>query len=210
MFTAQWFRLGGGVVHPLMRRYKYNQIWVLMFSDFKYLINVERLKNWNLRANVEYEKEPVVSFISSWISLNHLYATHANVLKDEFIQWAKQESEQTGKGPRRGDKAELEFFATSTQTCELLSSLKSEKKSYEVTLPIRGVLYGNSVPDETERTINILDLESVELFLVVYQVRNNLFHGSKDPLKSKRDETLCKTLAQFLLDFHNLVEKKYL
>ncbi|TOL35620.1 hypothetical protein CGH99_21795 [Vibrio parahaemolyticus] len=21
MFTAQWFRLGGGVVHPLMRRY---------------------------------------------------------------------------------------------------------------------------------------------------------------------------------------------
>ncbi|ELA7884193.1 hypothetical protein Q6U65_004526 [Vibrio parahaemolyticus] len=97
MFTTQWFRQGGGVVHPLMRRYKYNQIWVLMFSDFKYLINVERLKNWNLRANVEYEKEPVVSFISSWISLNHLYATHANVLKDEFIQWAKQESEQTGK-----------------------------------------------------------------------------------------------------------------
>ncbi|TOC20039.1 hypothetical protein CGJ90_22390 [Vibrio parahaemolyticus] len=22
VFTAQWFRLGGGVVHPLMRRYK--------------------------------------------------------------------------------------------------------------------------------------------------------------------------------------------
>ncbi|MFW1406183.1 hypothetical protein ACEV85_23280, partial [Vibrio parahaemolyticus] len=23
VFTAQWFRLGGGVVHPLMRRYKH-------------------------------------------------------------------------------------------------------------------------------------------------------------------------------------------
>ncbi|EQM49610.1 hypothetical protein D051_4058 [Vibrio parahaemolyticus VPCR-2010] len=27
VFTAQWFRFGGGVVHPLMRRY--------VFSDFQ-------------------------------------------------------------------------------------------------------------------------------------------------------------------------------
>ncbi|EQM49581.1 hypothetical protein D051_4029 [Vibrio parahaemolyticus VPCR-2010] len=26
MFTAQWFKLGGGVVHPLMRRYKHSQV----------------------------------------------------------------------------------------------------------------------------------------------------------------------------------------
>ncbi|EGQ8136931.1 DUF3265 domain-containing protein [Vibrio parahaemolyticus] len=27
VFTAQWFRLGGGVVHPLMRRYMQVSIW---------------------------------------------------------------------------------------------------------------------------------------------------------------------------------------
>ncbi|WP_353569237.1 hypothetical protein, partial [Vibrio parahaemolyticus] len=32
VFTAQWFRLSGGVVHPLMRRYVY-----LYFSGLKLL-----------------------------------------------------------------------------------------------------------------------------------------------------------------------------
>ncbi|MFM2599867.1 hypothetical protein [Vibrio fortis] len=174
-----------------------------MINDLKTYVDYEKIENWNLRAYVEFDLEPVVSFISSWISLNYVYSTYALVLKDEFINWGAL----SNGSHRKGDKAELEFFANSPLVSELLIVLK-QSKSYEVELPIKGVLYGTYVPDETTRKVNVLELDAVDLFLVVYQVRNNLFHGSKDPLKSDRDENLCKVLAQFLIDFMKLIEQE--
>lgn len=176
-----------------------------MFNNIKYLVNVDRVKNWNLMAEEKLKKEPVVSFISSWISLNHLYATLACINK-EYVSVALK----IKKNRPIGDQLQLMFFASQAETNAILDELKSSGKIYEIKLPIKNMLSGKNVPNKVKQSVNILDLEPKELFSVVYQVRNNLFHGSKDPRKSKRDEILCSVLAELLFDFNKMVAVRYL
>ncbi|MGB0851433.1 MAG: hypothetical protein ACPGTP_09300 [Bacteroidia bacterium] len=174
-----------------------------MFSNFNTLVDTTKIINWNTRS--ETEEDPVIIFVSSWISLNYIYSSFARCVKDEYEQWRKSEK------LRNGDKSELIFFSRTKQVEELISSLKYDSKNYEVKLPIKsGLDRRKPVPNDIEQTVNILDLNAVDLFLVVYQARNNLFHGSKDPLECERDDQLCQVLSFFLRDFNRYFCKQYL
>lgn len=176
-----------------------------MFSNIKYNVAKERVENWQLRADADLEKEPVTSFISSWIAFNHLYATHAQLPESQFKAWTIEQS------MGRGDRAALSYFFQSEEIDTLLTELNKidSLKDLYISLPVRNVLRETNVPNDIEQKVKLLSLSKSDLFLVNYQVRNNLFHGSKDPLKSKRDDELCKCTALFLYEFNKAFIAKY-
>lgn len=174
-----------------------------MEDNFIRLINVNRIRNWNLMARLQIDQDPAMSFIASWIAFNHVYATYANSFKSDFEEWSGQNKN------KRGDKAQVEFFASSKLAKNLLVNLNEKGKSYELSLPVESVLNGHKVPNTFKQSINIFELGSIDLFFVIYQVRNNLFHGSKDPFSSPRDESLCVVLADFLVDLNCIFEESH-
>jgi hypothetical protein len=176
-----------------------------MLSDIKYIVAKTRVENWQLRADTDLESEPVMSFISSWIAFNHLYATYRILPQSQFTDWIKEQ------GIRGGDKAELLYFAQDNGIIELLIELKKEEALKElcINLPVKNVTRKNCVPNDIVQNIELLSLPVADLFLVIYQIRNNLFHGSKDPLKSDKDNELCECAALFLFEFNKAFIKKY-
>ena len=110
-----------------------------------------------------------------------------------------------------GDKAELLYFVQDNGINELLTDLNKEEpfKSLCINLPVKSVSRNTSVPNEIVQKVELLSLPVPELFLVIYQIRNNLFHGSKDPLKSDRDNELCECAALFLFEFNKAFIAKY-
>lgn len=170
-----------------------------MFSDIKNLGNPLRVRNWHARARADIENnEFVMSFISSWIAFNHIYGVYASH-PDSTIE------------RNSGDKKQVSYFSSSTEASVLLNEVKQVGNilNLSIQLPVRSVLNGNCVPNSEQKTINIVDMECSTLFAVIYQVRNNLFHGSKDPDSSKRDVDLCKCLSKFLLEFNEKFIEKY-
>ncbi|MGB2518153.1 hypothetical protein [Shewanella algae] len=170
-----------------------------MFSDIKDLGNPERVENWHTRACVDIESnEFAMSFISSWIAFNHIYGVYASH-PDSTI------------GSNPGDKKQVVYFSNSTEANELLNEVKQSQDmlNLSIQLPVISVLTGDCVPNSEQKNIKIVDMECSDLFAVIYQVRNNLFHGSKDPLASERDEELCKCLSKFLLAFNGKFIETY-
>ncbi len=170
-----------------------------MFSDIKDLGNPLRVRNWHTRACVDIESnEFAMSFISSWIAFNHIYGVYASH-PDSAID------------RRSGDKKQVVYFSSSTETNELLNEVKQveDVKSLSIELPVWSVLTGDCVPNSDQKTVKIVDMECSDLFAVIYQVRNNLFHGSKDPLDSRRDEQLCECLSKFFVAFNGKFIEKY-
>lgn len=176
-----------------------------MLSDIKNIVAKTRVENWQLRADADLENEPVMSFISSWIAFNHLYATYKSLPRSRFTDWIKEQ------GIGGGDKAELLYFVQDNGIIELLTELKKEDplKDLRIDLPVKSVTRKNCVPNDIVQSAELLSLPVAELFLVIYQIRNNLFHGSKDPLKSDRDNKLCECAALFLFEFNKAFIAKY-
>lgn len=160
----------------------------------------ERVRNWHNKAIESIESDPVSSFISSWIAFNHTYSTHASNPNGLFRHWSEEVGQLRFGKRLKGDKAELEFFAISEECLPILKAVQADIESTlpSIKLPIRSVLYKTPVPDDTERTVNLFTLNSIDIFFTIYQIRNNLFHGSKDPRQSQRDLELCNIAAQFM------------
>lgn len=170
-----------------------------MFSDIKDLGNPLRVENWHSRARADIESNAfAMSFISSWIAFNHIYGVYASH-PDSTID------------SKPGDKKQVIYFSNSTEAIELLNEVKKSQDilNLSIQLPVKSVLTGVCVPNCEQKNIKLVDMECPELFAVIYQVRNNLFHGSKDPSASERDEELCKCLAKFLLAFNGKFIEKY-
>ena len=145
-----------------------------------------------------YRKEdPIGSFIFAWISFNHYYSTFACEDATQFKNWSRKYC-----GGRRGDKAELLYLVHSDDFADTFADFKSrypERLSPLIELPIVDALGGSRVPKNVKGTQKLSDLSNVDLFEVTYQIRNNLFHGSKDPVKSRRDLVLCETASGFMV-----------
>lgn len=160
-------------------------------------LDFERSRSWLERAADFREEDPVGAFISAWISYNHYYSTFALEYARDFAAWRKAHS-----NGRHGDKAELLFLVHNQDFIEFLDEHKQQclqRLSLPIELPIINMLSGSSVPENKTGACELSDLPYNDLFLVIYQIRNNLFHGSKDPTKRNRDRILCTTAAEFMV-----------
>ena len=44
-----------------------------------------------------------------------------------------------------------------------------------------------------------------QVFEIIYQIRNNLFHGNKDPFRNTRDKNLSQFGSKFMLSFKSVL-----
>ena len=155
--------------------------------------------------------DPVSNFISSWIAFNHIYSTNASHPNGQFQHWSREVGIKRNGSPLKGDKAELEFFALSQECDPILNAIQADIENTlpHISLPIRNILYRRYVPDDTKRSISLFELSTLDIFFTIYQIRNNLFHGSKDPKKSERDLELCIIAAQFMKSFNSKILEIY-
>lgn len=155
-------------------------------------------RSWNwLGKAANYRKEdPISAFICVWISFNHYYSTFALEYEAKFKAWSDKHS---GK---RGDKVELLFLIQSPDFTGFFEDYKKRCPQHFdvlIKLPVINMRNDAPVPKNITKAHRLSDLTNEDLFTVIYQIRNNLFHGSKDPDKEARDFTLCSMAAEFMI-----------
>lgn len=160
-------------------------------------LDFTRSRNWLMKGADCQGQDPISAFIFVWISLNHYYSTFALEYDTGFNAWRKEHFNN-----REGDKAELVFLVRNKEFSEFLDDYKRlcpKRFDLSIKLPVINMLHGTPVPKGVRGPRKLSELTYKELFLVIYQIRNNLFHGSKDLTKNERDLTLCTTAAEFMV-----------
>jgi len=160
-------------------------------------LDFTRCRNWLKKADDWSKQDSISSFVFAWISFNHYYSTFAFENIKRFRKWSGQHYD--GK---QGDKAELLFLVHSREFTEFFADYKQrypQRLDLSIELPVVDMLRGSDVPKNVRGAHKLSDLTNEDLFMVIYQIRNNLFHGRKDPAKGRRDLTLCNTAAKFMV-----------
>lgn len=158
-----------------------------------------KMRNWIKSAKDKQKNDPVFSFISVWIGFNYYYSTFANEHKKEFISW-----DNKNFSGNRGNKSQWSFLVNHYSFKAFFSNYRINNKSLleaEIHLPIKNMISGGLVPSSTKGKYKLKDLDDEQIFSVIYQIRNNLFHGDKDPNKDKRDKKLSTLASDFMVPF---------
>lgn len=160
-------------------------------------LDFKRSRSWILESAKQKDTDPAYSFIAAWISFNHYYGTFASTHKVTFGQWTKGNVNGSF-----GDKAQWMYLVAQSEFDVFFKAFRSKHESLfarEVDLPVENRLTEKAVPDGITGGKKLSDLTTRQLFDVVYQIRNNLFHGEKDPFTSQRDAVLTRLGGQFTL-----------
>lgn len=162
-------------------------------------LNFSRSRRWIIDAKSKQGVDPVYSFIALWISFNHFYGTYASSNRTDFLEWTKN-----NMGGNTGDKAQLLYLIARQEFVDFFAVFKTEQKDLfeiEIELPVINLLNEQGVPDNTKGKYRLEDLQIKQIFLIIYQIRNNLFHGNKDPFTNERDKRLSLFGSRFMLLF---------
>lgn len=169
-------------------------------SDFTLKeLNFARSRRWLIDAQDRRTTDPVYSFMATWISFNHFYGTYAASNVKEFEAWSNQNASGS-----RGDKAQWRFLVHTkgfTHFFDEFKAINPKLFDLQIQLPVFDVLTGKAVPDGLKGAHKCADLRTEQMLEAIYQIRNNLFHGNKDPFSAERDESLSTFARDFLLPF---------
>ncbi len=157
-------------------------------------LNFARIRQWIIDAKAKQDTDSVYSFIAAWIGFNHFYGTFASTQKKNFLTWLN--------GRHSGDRAQLMYLIQTKEFVEFFDVFKSKHQklfSIEITLPVINPLKEQGVPDNLKGNYKLSDLPINQIFEVIYQIRNNLFHGDKDPFRDERDKELSQFGSEFML-----------
>src|SRR5262249_28722664 len=103
-----------------------------------------------------------------------------------------------------GDKAQWAFLVSTADFTNFFDTFRpahAQLLESAIDLPVKNPLNGKDIPTGIAGTKRLNDLTTRDLFEVIYQIRNNLFHGSKGPFTLKRDEALTNIASEFTLTF---------
>jgi hypothetical protein len=169
-------------------------------SDFALKeLSFARSRRWLIDAQDRRTSDPVYSFIATWISFNHFYGTYAASNAKEFEVWSKKNASGSP-----GDKAQWRFLVQTKEFTKLFDAFKASSPNpfdLQIQLPVIDVLTGKAAPEGLKGAYKCADLRTEQIFEVIYQIRNNLFHGNKDPFSAERDKSLSTFACDFLLPF---------
>ncbi len=167
-------------------------------------LDKDKLINWLKNAESKREGDPVHSFIAAWIGFNYYYSTFAYENIEDFKKW----SNKNCSGSLR-DKAQWMYLVQHDLFKKIYADFRYHEHSLfkeNIFLPIIGMLDDKPIPTSVKGDFKLSDLRDFELFQILYQIRNNLFHGSKDTVKNERDLKLSTFAGRFtikLLQFLN-------
>ena len=160
-----------------------------------------KTKNWIKRADSQQEGEPIYSFISAWIGFNYYYSTFAKEHSEEFIPWTKK-----NRNGHKGDASQQSFLINNEEFNEIFDNFKKNHTDLlkeKIDLPIKNMLKDTEVPPDLSGEYELNDLNVGQIFSIICQIRNNLFHGDKDPDKNTRDVQLSMLASKFMVSFLN-------
>ena len=156
-----------------------------------------RLSDWLAAAENKKESDPIFAFISTWISFNYYYATFALANNNAFERWAN-----ANRSGNKGDRSQWLFLINCSDFLTFFGVFKSKYAdlfTMSVKLPIQNMFYRDKkIPDGVSGITQLRSLTTAQIFEVIYQIRNNLFHGSKNPFKDRRDRKLTTFSVNFL------------
>lgn len=160
-------------------------------------LNFSRCRNWLLDGARRQTEDPVYSFIATWISFNHFYTTYAYSNLDKFRSWSNEKSDGNLM-----DKAQWNYLIDSKEFVQFFKEFEDRQKilfEIKVGLPIKNILFEKNIPEGYSGECKLSDLGISPLIQAIYQIRNNLFHGIKDPFQDKRDRRLSQIGCKFML-----------
>ncbi len=170
-------------------------------------LDFQRIKYWLDRADASQDADPVTAFFSAWVSFNYYYCTFAfsREYKLQFTKWKESKWPGGGKDKRGdGEKSQWSFLVNSDRFQKVYSDCKVTQPyllELTVKLPIKNMKNGRKIPSNKNCVCKVSDLSIDQVFDVLYQIRNNLFHGQKDPAKEARDLELTTFGVKFLAPF---------
>lgn len=160
-------------------------------------LDFKKMRRWVKEARCRIDEDVVFAFIAAWIGFNYYYSTFAKVSQIDFKNWTNRHCSGS-----TGDKAQLLFLVNHREFLPLLSGYKAGNQGIwqmVVGVPVKNMLKNEFVPASATAPTSYSKLSNEEIFLTLYQIRNNLFHGDKDPEKDKRDKELCGSACSFLV-----------
>jgi hypothetical protein len=162
-------------------------------------LDAKRFKDWLDMAAERQKNDQIFSFIAAWIAFNFYYASYSsNNHYLEFEKWRDQ------NGKDFGDRSQWLFLINHDEFAKKFSPIFRKHKVLQETidLPIYKMITKGAVPSNTKpRPYKWQELSDEDIFEVLYQVRNNLFHGEKhidDPRDRKILEAACNFMIPFL------------
>ena len=179
---------------------KYMNITILKSLDKK------RMQYWIDCAKSKQKEDQVYSFISAWIGFNYFYSTYISENREDFIKWTNIHCNGS-----KGDKAQLLFLISESKFNGFFNEYKNQNMDnfkISIDLPILNMIDTfKNVPKDFKGKYKLEDLSTKQIFETIYQIRNNLFHGSKNPKKNKRDNILSLIACNFMIPFLDEVLK---
>jgi hypothetical protein len=164
-------------------------------------LDLDKMERWVKSARDIRGHDDVFSFICAWIAFNYYYGivtTENNkrirrkfgIGEDEFIP----------------DWLQIQYLLNDTVFPKIVSEfqMQNEKElAIIIELPITNVSSPTKKDHPPSRTTDtpLIDLTPAELIDAIYAIRNNLFHGGKDPRWVPRDMRLCEQANTFLVPF---------
>lgn len=160
-------------------------------------LNFARLCDWLSIAGHKKDDDVVFAFIATWVSFNYYYSTFASSNNEDFKEWAK--SQRSGN---YGDKSQWVYLINHPDFLNFFDSFKINFPGLfqtQIKLPVINMLDATKwVPSNISGEVALNTLSAEQIFEIVYQIRNNLFHGDKNPFKNKRDRDLTIISLNFL------------
>ena len=169
-------------------------------------IDLDKAKRWQADAKIKLDSNlSFEGFISSWITFNYFYSSFCTDNDITYQTWLKDNSR------KNGDKSKLLFLVADNQFQTIYLDFKNSH-SYlfdtAIDLPIIDMENRKYVPNNRNGRFKFNDLTIQEAFSILYQIRNNLIHGSKDPEKNGRDFFLSHIAGNFLIPFLKILIDK--
>ena len=162
------------------------------------------METWIGEAHARWKnKDTVFSLMASWIAFNCYFGSYC-----EENNWVgfKRSCDNSGRD-LDASRSRLDFLIEQEDFKSFFKSFSQEKVFEEsIRLPIvRQDPDGKirkKVPSDLEAgTYQWKNLTHRQTFDVLYQIRNNLFHGQKDHAHTGRDHEVIEAACSFMIPF---------
>jgi hypothetical protein len=173
-------------------------------------LDVNRFNLWlKIAKDKQQQKDPIFSFIAAWIAFNFYYSAYSgNEHNLEFEKWCEKQTKDFG------DRSQWLFLINHEEFAKGFYPTFRKHKVLQNTieLPVFKMIGKGAVPSGRKHAqYRWHELLDEEIFEVLYQVRNNLFHGQKhinDPRDQEILSAACDFMIPFLVELINATQTK--
>jgi len=171
----------------------------IVLKDF----DPKKVENWlDLPDKYGLKHEPSVVFVCAWIAFNYIYGLYCRENRGKLLTWANKNSEAGF-----GDREQWEFFVQQREFENIFNDIKlgeKSKKIFQKEMPRRiiDMLWEKHYHPKKNivGAFPLNTLNALELFDLIYAVRNNLFHGGKKA-DNPDDQLILGVAGSFLSKF---------